>query len=216
MDWKRLAPLTGALFVALLIASFIVTGETPDADASAQEAVSFYTSNDTSVAVSAGLGGAAVVAFLFFVGILRGELRRYEAEPGVLSATAFAGGILVAVGGAAFSSFALTLSDTADKLDPSAVQALNALNEDFFIPLGAGSLVLLLAAGIAIVRTLAFPKWLGWTAIVFGVLWLTPAFFIAGPGALLWILIVSIMLSQRAASAAPPPVTPGPQPGPPA
>jgi hypothetical protein len=200
MDWKRLAPLTGVLFVALLIASFLVSGETPDADASAQEAVSFYTSNDTSVTVSAALGGLGVVAFLFFLGILRGELRRYEAEPGVLSATAFAGGILVAVGGAAFSAFALTLSDTADKLDPSAVQALNALNEDFFVPLAAGSLVLLLAAGIAAVRTRAFPKWLGWAAIVIAIAWVTPAFFIAGPGALLWIVIVSVMLSQRAAA----------------
>src|ERR687887_245982 len=101
MNWKRLAPLTGVVFVALLVASFIVSGNTPDSDASAQEVASFYSSHDPSQSVSALLGGLAVIFFLFFLGILRGELRRREEAPGVLSATAFAGGIVLALGGGA-------------------------------------------------------------------------------------------------------------------
>lgn len=212
MNWKRLAPLTGVVFAALLVASFIVSGNTPDSDASAQEVASFYSSHETSQAISALLGGLAVIFFLFFLGILRGELRRREEGPGVLSATAFAGGILLAVGGASFAGITIALADNPDKIDPSASQALSVLSNDFFVPLGAGTVVFLIASGIAMVRGTAFPTWLGWAAIVIGVLWITPAFFVAGPGALLWVLVVSILLSQRAAPAAtappPPPTAP--------
>ncbi|HYX77754.1 MAG TPA: hypothetical protein VE727_00205, partial [Solirubrobacterales bacterium] len=99
MNWRRIVPLTGLVFVVLLVVSFIVGGDTPDPDASAQEVASFYTSHDTSTAVSALLGGLGVVFFLFFLGILRGELRRHEEGPGVLSGTVFAGGIVLALGG---------------------------------------------------------------------------------------------------------------------
>lgn len=213
MNWKRVAPLTGVVFAALLIATFIVAGDTPDPDASAQEVASFYTSHDTSQTVSAFLGGWAVVFLLFFVGILRGELRRDEEAPGVLSATAFAGGIVLAIGGASFAGFSIVLADTADDIDPTASQALNALSGDFFIPFAVGVIVFLLAAGIAMIRGAAFPTWLGWLAIVASVLNFSPLFFIGGPLALLWVVIVSILLAQRAAPAAavpPPPPAPGP------
>ena len=215
MNWRRIVPLTGLVFVVLLVVSFIVGGDTPDPDASAQEVASFYTSHDTSTAVSALLGGLGVVFFLFFLGILRGELRRHEEGPGVLSGTAFAGGIVLARGGAAFAGFGVTLADTADDLDPSASQAINALSGDFFVPVAAGVIVFLIAAGIAVVRTRALPKWLGWAAIVIGVLWVTPIFFVAGPGALLWVAVVSVLLSMRAgAPERPTAATPGPQPTP--
>lgn len=215
MNWKRLAPLTGVVFVALLVASFIVSGNTPNSDASAQEVASFYNSHGTSQNVSALLGGLSVIFFLFFLGILRAELRRREEGPGVLSATAFAGGILTAVGGATFAGFTIALADNPDKVDPVASQALNVLSNDFFITLAAGTLVFLIAGGIAMVRFTAFPTWLGWAGIVIGVLWITPAFFVAGPGALLWVLVVSILLSQRAVPAATAPPSPPPT-GPPA
>src|SRR4051794_37935852 len=175
MDWKRLAPLTGVAFVGLLIACFIVAGNTPDPDAGPQEVASFYTSNDTSQFISGALGGLAVTFFLFFVGIFSGELRRRETGPGVLSATAFAGGVMIAVGGAIFSAFSVVLADTADDIDPVASQAINALSGDFFIPLAIGVVVFLIAAGMAVVREGALPTWLGWAAIVIGVLWFTPA-----------------------------------------
>jgi|SRR5919109_498772 hypothetical protein len=215
MNWRRIVPLTGLVFAVLLVVSFIVAGDTPDPDASAEEVASFYTSNDTSQGVSALLGGVAGIFFLFFLGILRGELRRHEQGPGVLSATAFAGGIVLSVGGAAFAGFTLTLADTADDIDPSAIQALNALSGDFFVPLAVGVIVFLIAAGIAIVRTGALAAWLGWAAIVIGILWVTPAFFVAGPGALLWVAVVSVLLSMRAgAPELPAAARPGPQPTP--
>src|SRR5436190_4319210 len=118
VNWKRLAPLTGVVFVALLVASFIVGGNTPDSDASAQQVASFYSAHDTKESVSALLGGLATIFFLFFLGILRGALRRDEEAPGVLSTTALAGGVLLAVGGASFSGIAIALADNPDKIDP--------------------------------------------------------------------------------------------------
>jgi hypothetical protein len=56
-----------------------------------------------------------------------------------------------------------------------------------------------------VLRSGALPKWLGWWGIVFGVLTLAgPIGFIGAPGAALWIIIVSIMLSMRMRSASAP------------
>jgi hypothetical protein len=190
-------PLTGAVFVVLLVLAFVIGGETPDADDSAAEAVSFYTDNDSEQIASALLGAYAVVFFLFFAGFLRAALRKGE-ESGILSTVSFAGAIVLGLGGLFFSGLTFTLADTADSLDPSAVQALSALNSDFFLPLAVGNGVFMIANGMAIVRRPALPAWLGWAAIVIGVLGITPVGFFAFLVTMLWVLVVSIMLTLRA------------------
>ena len=67
-----------------------------------------------------------------------------------------------------------------------------------------------------IVRYGALPKWLGWVAIVFGVVALTPFGFFAFLGGIVWILVVSIMLTMRARSESAPPTAPPPSTAPPA
>ena len=55
------------------------------------------------------------------------------------------------------------------------------------------------SVGLAVLRSGALPKWLGWSAIVFGVISLAgPIGFFGALGAALWIIIASIMLSMRA------------------
>jgi hypothetical protein len=56
--------------------------------------------------------------------------------------------------------------------------------------------VLVFAAGAAAVRHGGLPKWLGWLGIVIGVVAFTPAGFIAFLAAGIWILIVSVLLTQ--------------------
>ena len=204
---KRWAPLTGAAFVALLVASFILSGSTPDPDDSAQKVVTFYKDHDTKEIVSAILGAYGTLFFVFFAGVLRGTLRRTEPGPGTLSAVTFGGGIVAAVGGLIFAALTFTLADLADKLDPSAMQALNALSGDFFFPLAVGIGAFQIASGIATVRWGPLPRWLGWVGILIGVVAVTPAGFFGILASLAWILVTSIVLATRAEPVA---VQPGP------
>ncbi len=195
--WTRLAPLTGVIAVVLAVIAGIVAGaEPPDADAPADEVVAFYVDEDSSLIAGSILTAYAALFLVFFAGALRVALRRAEAQGG-LSAFALAGGVIMALGTLIFAGLDFTLADTAGSLDPAAAQALHAISEQLFFPLAIGLATLFLASGIAIVRGAALPAWLGWVAIVIGIVALTPAAFFAFLLAGIWILVVSIWLAAR-------------------
>lgn len=194
---ERHLALTGVLFVVLVIVGLIVAGEPPDADEEAREIVDFYADNEDSVAVGAVLLGFGAIAFVFFGGYVRKVLRVAEGRGGVLSAVAFAGVILVAAGVTFDGTLSFALSAAADDLDPRAVQALQALWDNDFLPMLAGIVIFLLATGISIARHGALPRWLGWAAIAIAVLGLTPIGFVAFPLGGLWVIAVSLLLALR-------------------
>lgn len=193
--WERWVSLTGAVFAILLVVSFVVSGETPGADDSVQEVVSFYSDNESQVMISAILSALSAVFFLFFIGSLGSVLRSAEGATGGLSAVARAGGTVAAVGILIFAGLMFTLGDAADTLEPEATQTLNALNADFFFPLAGGLATLLLATGLGAVRTRALPGWLGWAALVIGVATFTPLGFFAFLASILWVLVASLFLA---------------------
>ena len=123
----------------------------------------------------------------------------------MLSLVAVIGASILATGIAIDSTISFALSEAADDIDPAAAQALQALWDNDFMPFALGSIVLLLASGLSIVRHGALPKWLGWVAIVLGVISMTPAGFVGFLGAAVWVVIVSVMLSMRARAAQTPP-----------
>lgn len=194
---ERHLALTGVLFVVLVIVGLIVAGEPPDADEEAREIVDFYADNEDSVAVGAVLLGSGAIAFVFFGGYVRKVLRVAEGQGGVLSAVAFAGVILVAAGVTFDGTLSFALSAAADDLDPRAVQALQALWDNDFLPMLAGIVIFLLATGVSIARHAALPRWLGWAAIAIAVLGLTPIGFVAFPLGGLWVIVVSLLLALR-------------------
>ena len=140
---------------------------------------------------------------LFFVGVLRSALRRSESGTGGLSAVAFAGGIVQVVGLLSFAGFSFVLTDVGDKLEPGAAQALNALDGDFFFMVGVGTAALLLASGVSMLRSGAFPRWLAWIAIVLGVLAVTPAGFFVFLAYGIWVLLASIMMLRGSEATSP-------------
>jgi hypothetical protein len=208
----RWPPLTGVAFVVLVVLSFLISGETPDFDDTGEQVISFYTDNEGAQFASAILGAYAALFFVFFASILRGELRRREVGPGVLSTISFAGAVVLTVGALAFAGFTFTLADLADNdPDPGAMQALNALNGNFFFPIAVGTSAFLLGAGILMIRSGYLSTWIGWTAVVIGVLAVTPVGFFAFLASLAWVLVVSILLArEREAGRVAPPPSPGP------
>jgi hypothetical protein len=209
---ERFAPLAGLLFVLLLVVAVIIGGETPAADDSLREVIDYWNENKDQNIVASIIAAIATVPFLWFAGVLRSVLAAAEGPPARLASTAWGGAIVTAGGWLAIVGFNFVAADTAGDVAPAVTQTFSVLQADFFFPLAVGASVFLLAGGLAIVRSGVLPSWLGWAAIVLGVVCLTPGGFFAILLMLVWIIVLSVMLFQR--SAAPPaPGVPGQVPG---
>jgi hypothetical protein len=204
MNAKQIGPLTGILFVVLVILAFVVGGETPDIDDSAPSVVSFYLDNDSEQQIAASLLALGCVSFLFFLGALRRALRVVAGDEGGLSTVALLGGLMIVVGASIFAGIGFTLGDAADDLPASAVVTLNALNSDLFFPLAVGTAVFNLGLALAVLRHGGLPRSLGWLALVVGIVGLTPGGFFAFLATGIVIVWASVVMAQRAAG-------PGPQ-----
>jgi hypothetical protein len=203
MKTARLFPLSGVVFVALVVITIVgVGGSTPGTDASAAELASFYDDN----AIRQGIGSfmlAAAAPFIVFFGIgLAGML---ASRPGHgLSAWGYillAGTILVAGAVLLTAMIHFALASAGDEgLAPSALQALNALDGNTWMAFNPAFGVMMLgAAGVLLsARSLT---WLGWVALVVGVAAFVPfADFFALLASLLWIAAMGVILSRRAAA----------------
>ena len=153
------------------------------------------------------------MSLVFFGAYLRKVFS--AAEPpghGMLSPLVLAGTVIMAVGAGIDMTISFALAEAAEDIDPVAVQSLQALWDNDFMPIAIGIVVLLLSSGLSIVRYGALPKWLGWVAIVLAVIGMTPIGFVSFMVGGLWVIVVSIMLAVRArritAPAAPPPPPP--------
>ena len=63
--------------------------------------------------------------------------------------------------------------------------------------MAVGVQLFILSTGLAVVRTGALPKWLGWVAILLGVAGVTPVGWVAFLATGVWVLIVSVLLALR-------------------
>lgn len=200
----RLAPLTGVIFVVLLVLSSIIGGEPTDADEATQEVVSWWTENDSENVASGLLGGLAAAFLVWFGGSVRATLRGAEGEPGRVAAIAFGGFLFAALGGAMFSAFQFAAAETAGDVPAEVTQTLAVLNELFFIPFAVGVLLAFLATAVCILRHGRLPRWLGFAAILvaIGVILPPPVVFAGLIAAAVWIVVVSVLLFLREEPAA--------------
>jgi hypothetical protein len=196
-NYQRFAPLTGVVFVVLVLVVFMLEGDTPDVDDSAREVVDFYGDHEGQMFFGSVILGLASVALIFFAASLRRALRRGEEGAGVLSVAAFGGGVVAAAGFGTDAAFRFALADSAEDINPAAAQALNALFGDFFFPMVVGISTLVLATALAALRTQLIPVWLAWVGIAIFVLFFTPLGFIGFMASGLWIAAVSVLLWRR-------------------
>jgi hypothetical protein len=183
------------------IVGFLIGGEPKSADEPVNEVVDFYLDNKDSVQIGAIFGVAAGVILIFFGAYLRKVLHAAGGEGEMLSLVSFTGLVLVALGFAIDGSIAFALAEAADDIDPIAVQSLQALWDNDFLPIMLGVLAFLWATGISVIRSGALPKWLGWLMILLGILGVTPIGFVSFLGAAILVLVIGVLLSLRARSA---------------
>jgi hypothetical protein len=198
--WARRAPWTGIVAALLAVVAIIVGGtDTPSVDASAREVADYW--DDSAQIVSALLGSLSAIFVAFFAATLRSRLR----AAGSLASLALIGGALFAIGLGIFGGLSFTLADLAgsDKpVDPGALQALNALNEDFFLPMVIGLCVFYVGSGLAMLSSGVLPRWWGWVTFALGVLCvLGPAGFVAFIASIPWVFVTAILLMQSEDSA---------------
>jgi len=206
--WERLAPLSGVLSVAIIVAVFAIGGSTPEEHDSAAKVQAFYSKHHDKHAALAFILAIAIPFLLFFVSSLRNDLRSAGGTAQLANA-AFAGGVLAAGGFALLSAVHLALAEAASSANTiGATQTLNVLDNSDFIPAASGVGLLVLAAGASVVRHGGLPRWLGWIGVVIGIAAFTPAGFFAFLAGGLWILIASILLTL--ARRAPRPASPSP------
>jgi hypothetical protein len=202
---QRLAPLTGVVFVVLIVVAVIVGGETPDNDDPAATIRQFWIDNEDEQLWGSVIAAWASLFFVWFAGSLRSHLRRAEGGTGRVSALNFAGAIIGATGLLTAFSFSFAIAEDAERLSPDAIQALTILSNGFFLPIAGGFAIFFFAAGVVAVRAGVLPAWLGWFSIVLGIACVTPIGFFALLIGVLWILGVSILLYVREGAAAEPP-----------
>jgi hypothetical protein len=194
-DW--IAPATGLAFVVFAVLSFIIGGEPPSTDDPVEEIVDHYLDNQDAVVASAILATVAALLLVFFANYLRGVLAAAEGGGPRLSPLVLTGAAVMAVGITIDSTVYLALAESADDIDPTAVQALQALWDNDFLPIALGTTIFLISAAGSILRTGALPRWLGWVGIALAVLSFTPIGWVAFLGGGLWVAALAIVLMRR-------------------
>ena len=195
-------PLTGVAFIVVGIIGFAIAGEPKSADEPVREIVDFYVDKKDSVQIGAIAGVVAGLLVIFFGAYLRKILRAAAPEDEILPLVAFIGLVLVALGFAIDGTISFALAEAAEDIDPAAVQALQALWDNDFLPIMLGVLAFLVATGASVIRSGALPKWLGWVMILLAIVGVTPIGFVAAIAAAILVLVLSILLAVRARSAA--------------
>jgi hypothetical protein len=214
-EW--LVPLLGVAFIVLLAVSIIIQGSPTSADHPPSEVQQWYQDNKDAAEISAFLGTVAAALLIFFGAYLRKVLEDAEGPGSMLPILALIGVSIVAVGGAIDGLLLFAAAEAADDIPGPEIQTIQAIWDNDFLPFFLGVLVFLWSAGISVLRSGVLPKWLGWFAIVFGVISLAgPLGFIGALGAAVWILIASIMLSMRARRVGSSPAAGAPASAPPA
>jgi hypothetical protein len=196
MRGSALLPWTGVLFVLLIVAGFLIGGETPDADAPTREVVEYWTDHEDENMIGSVIEALGAVSLLFFAATLRRTSDRWT-DGSILPSVAFAGGIVAAAGIGVDASIRFAAADVAGDVDPAVLQTFSAAWANFFFPMVVGLASLVLATSLAGWRSRALPRWLAVIGILVFIAFFTPAGFAAFLASAVWIIVLSVLLWRR-------------------
>lgn len=191
-----LAPLAGIVAVLMFVAALIVSGDPPDTGDGGQSILNFYSDNESAQTAGVILLAYGSLFLIFFAAVLRSGLRRDNPEVEGTATLAFGGGLVMASGLMLLAGLVGAFTENIGQLDPVAAQAISALGDGIWIMFIAGQAAFLLGAGLAIRRSGLLPAWLGWVAIVLGVISATPVGWLAFMVSLIWMAVVSVLLTR--------------------
>jgi hypothetical protein len=197
-------PLTGIVFVALVATGILLAGDTPSASDTPEAIGAYYTENKSQIQLGVLLFGLGLMSAVVFGSYLRTILDRGDGETGILPRAAFAGIVILAAGAAFDGTLLFAMSEAVDDIDPVQLQTMQAVWDNDFVPVALGTVLFVLACGVSIVRHRSLPVWLGWLAILVGIVGLTPFGFFAFIATGGWVVAVCVVLLMSEGSAANP------------
>jgi hypothetical protein len=199
----RFVPLAGAGSAALTVAGYLVIGPNPDSTASTSTITSYYAAHHAHIFVAGILLMYSAILFALFGVAIWDRIRRTALHPivggVVLVATAIA---TVSNLGNASAWYVLGDIGNTHTIAPGTLQTLHLAVSAGDLPSVSGVGILLLGFAAAGILARAFPRWLAWSALVLGIVQLTPTpglfGFFAGLAFLVWMFAASIAMFVRA------------------
>jgi hypothetical protein len=196
---------TGPLFAILFAIDIaVLAGDTPGEKASATEVMDYFNSHQGRVLTDAFLSPLMALLLVLFASHIRTMVRDRHLVPGQGPTVLLAGAVLWVGGGLLGTSLSLAVETASDHGQAQIAQTINVLSNDAWLPFVAGIAVTMVGAGLTVLGTGLLPKWLGWVALVVGVVSLAgPGGFIGFFVAPVWILVAGVMLARAPAPSLP-------------
>lgn len=210
---QRWAPLSGLVFLVLMVVGFSVAGNSPDPDASNAKIAS-YLAKDSSYhkdVASYFILLAAIVALVWFFSVLRSRISDVEGTPGRLGALALGAGVASAVflfiGISLFIAPSIAAHDAhKNALDPGIYRFTQDLGYMIWVASAVIGALVVWATSAAALKAGLLPRWYGWLSLVIGIACLFAFFFFPILLYGLWLGVTGIVLTVHSTPAGTPSV----------
>ncbi len=199
MPARQLLTLSGLGSVILLVIAFAgFSQSTPEPTDSGAAIKEFYVDHSSRQMMAAYLIALAVPFLIIFASTVRATLAESTGGTSTIWHNIFLGGALVAAAGFLVSvCFTFALTSEPEDFSATTMQALNAIDSASWVGYTGGLGIMLLGAAGAMLPVQSGVRWLGWIALVLGILMFTPVGFFAFLGSGLWIALASVALTMR-------------------
>lgn len=167
----RMSGIAGLLFVSLSLIAAAANVQPPAYDADPEALASWLADNGSRYRAGHFVAGLAFLLFYFpFVAGLCERLREAEGAPAVWSRVAWAGAIISPAAGTASGAFIIGAALLEGEASLEVASFATAASFYAYVVSGAYGGVVTIAAGVVILRTDVFARWLGWAGALIGAL----------------------------------------------
>lgn len=198
---RRLAPLTGVIFVALYVISTVIGLKgSPDFAGTSQEISEYYVDKQDEILISSVLAAIATPFFLWFAGCLRSAIARVEGGTARLASTAFGASVAalaLGVGGVMVNAMGALRVEEQGEISADIATAYFDIGQILsFAAVPAAIAAGLAATAVASLRYRAIlPAWLAYLTLVLALVDVIPPIsWIGTMVGVLWVLVVSVLL----------------------